>query len=198
MREENLDSLKVVLLGNSGVGKTSLVIRAMTGEYPSQSDPTVCVQHHRKIAKIGQNEVAIYIWDTAGQEQFQALTPLYCHSASCALIVMSVDDRDSATGISGWIELLEKSCDQLPPLILLVNKIDREAAAVISPEEIEGTYRKTFNSIFFVSAKTGEDVDFAFEEAARAAFRFQSGMGFVSKRRDGLQTLERSGKAVCC
>jgi small GTP-binding protein len=198
MDDENLESLKVVLLGNSGVGKTSLVICAMTGEYPAQSDPTVCVNHHRKVVKIGQKEVAIYIWDTAGQEQFQALTPLYCHSASCAIIVAAVDDRDSFKGISGWIELLEKSCDQIPPLILLVNKIDREDAAVVSPEEIEGTYRKTFHAIFFVSAKTGEDVDFAFEEAARVAFRFQSGVGFVSKRRNVSQFPERSGTADCC
>jgi small GTP-binding protein len=137
MERANLESLKVVLLGNSGVGKTSLVIRAMTGEFSGQSDPTVCVNHHHRIVNVGQKEVDIYIWDTAGQEQFQALTPLYCHSAACALIVAAVDDRDSFKSIQGWIDLLEKSCDEVPPLVLLVNKVDRTDAAALSPEEIE-------------------------------------------------------------
>jgi small GTP-binding protein len=198
MERSDISSLKAIMLGNSGVGKTSLVIRAMTGEYPLQSDPTVCVNHHRKIVQVGQKEIPIYIWDTAGQEQFQALTPLYCHSATCALIVAAVDDRDSFRAISGWIELVEKACDEMPPLILLVNKIDRQEASVVSPEEIEGTCRKIFHAIFFVSAKTGEDVDFAFDEAAKAAYKFQSGASFTSMRRDPLQPVDRSVTENCC
>jgi small GTP-binding protein len=192
------NSLKTVLLGNSGVGKTSLVIRAVTGECPCEPDPTVCVNHHRKVVNIGQKEVEVYIWDTAGQEQFQALTPLYCHSAACALIVAAVDDRDSFKGLPAWISLLEQSCDEPPPMILIANKIDREEAALVSQEEVERAYRKTFHAIFFVSAKTGQDVDFAFEEAARAAYKFHNGAAFTNQARDGPDLDGAHEGSSCC
>jgi small GTP-binding protein len=191
-------SLKTVLLGNSGVGKTSLVIRAVTGEWPSDPDPTVCVNHHRKVVSVGQREVEVYIWDTAGQEQFQALTPLYCHSAACALIVAAVDDRDSFRGIPAWVDLLAQSCDEPPPMILLANKVDREDGALVSQEEVERLYRGAFHAVFFVSARTGQDVDAAFEEAARAAYRFQSGAALAAPAPGPLAVAPGRRAGRCC
>jgi small GTP-binding protein len=168
-------SVKVVLLGNSGVGKTSIVYRWISPDPVPRLEPTVGVNHRRRTSVVENREVDVYIWDTAGQEQYKALTPLYAHSSSCALIVASITDAESFEAIPRWTDVLHQSCDIPPPLILLVNKIDLTNGVVASISEIEVTYRKQFHAIFFVSAITAEGLDAAYNEAVLVAFRFQTG-----------------------
>jgi small GTP-binding protein len=175
MDQEEKVSVKVVLLGNSGVGKTSIVYRWISPDPLPRPEPTVGVNHRRRTSRVGDREVDVYIWDTAGQEQYKALTPLYAHSSSCALIVASITDAESFEAIPRWAEVLHQACDAPPPLILLVNKMDLTAAAVASISEIEVTYRKQFHAVFFVSAVTAEGLDAAYNEAVFVAFRFQTG-----------------------
>jgi small GTP-binding protein len=184
-------NLKVVLLGNSGVGKTSFVCRLTTGDTPRQIDPTVGVNHQRKSVIIAAEEVNVYVWDTAGQEQFQALTPLYCHSAACALVMAAGDDLSSFNAIPNWIELLDRSCDRKPPMILLVNKSDRPS--ILTAEDVEKKYRENFEAIFFVSAMTGESVETAFIEAAQAAYDFQVG----APSQPELKPVQERAKGCC-
>jgi GTPase SAR1 family protein len=80
------------------------------------------------------------LWDTTGQEQFQALTPLYAHSAATALIVVAIDDIDSVNGTQIWTDVLNRSCDKPPPMLLLANTMDRGDRAVITKESITGRY----------------------------------------------------------
>jgi small GTP-binding protein len=168
-------ALKIVILGNSGVGKTSLITRLKTGECPSHIDPTVGVNHQCHSVQIGKDQIRVFLWDTAGQEQFQALTPLYCHSASGALIVCAINDIESFKAIPKWLEFLETSCLPVPPVVLVVNKVDRQADAVLQSEEISERFRPKFRSIFFASAMTGESVENVFTDVAEAAFEFQGG-----------------------
>jgi small GTP-binding protein len=175
-------SCKVVILGNSGVGKTSLVMQWTTGDYEAQIGPTIGANHQRKTITVQEEEVDLFLWDTAGQEQFQALTPLYAHSASTALIVVAIDDLDSFKGIPTWTELLNRSCDKPPPMLLLVNKMDRADRAATSKEDIKERYGPGFQAIFFVSASTGEGVDPAFSHAGELAYEFTLQSGNVAKR----------------
>jgi small GTP-binding protein len=167
--------LKAVVLGNSGVGKASLIVRWKTGKKCQKPNPTVCIDHLRKPVNLNGRVIDLYVWDTAGQEQFQALTPLYCHSASCAIIVAAVDDDDSFAAIPNWVRMLEDSCDAPPPKVLFVNKIDRRSGASPTPEKVEDDYAAQFRDIFFISAETGEGVDAAFCAAADAALQFTAG-----------------------
>jgi small GTP-binding protein len=182
--------VKVILLGNSGVGKTSLITRLKTGQFPSKIDPTVGVNHQCHPVLIGHEQVTIFLWDTAGQEQFQALTPLYCHSSSTALIVCARNDISSIHAIPTWFNFLTTACENVPPVILIVNKNDRLAEAVMTEEEIREQFGGQFRSIFYTSALTGENVDTVFFEAAQAAFVFQG------KTIDSMITNEDS--SGCC
>jgi small GTP-binding protein len=175
-------SCKVVILGNSGVGKTSLVMQWTTGDYEAQIGPTIGANHQRKTITIQGDDVDLFLWDTAGQEQFQALTPLYAHSAAAALIVVAIDDLDSFKGISTWTELLNRSCDKPPPMLLVVNKMDRASKATTSKEDIKERYGPGFQAIFFASASTGEGVDPAFSHAGELAYDFALQSGNVCKK----------------
>lgn len=165
-------SLKIVLLGNSGVGKTSLVNRWITGAHNKSITPTVGANHQKKTVNIDGQPVDLFIWDTAGQEQFQALTPLYTRSASCAIITASIIDRDSFNSLDMWKELLVNSCENVPPMVLVVNKSDLANEDSVSNEEIEEKYIGAFDGIFFSSAFTGEGVDEAFMQAGKQGLNF--------------------------
>jgi small GTP-binding protein len=186
---------KVVLLGNSGVGKTSLVMQWTTGNYEAQVGPTIGANHQRKTITINREDVDLFLWDTAGQEQFQALAPLYAHSAACAVIVAAVDDADSFRGIATWMDLVNRSCDKPPPMVLFVNKMDKTDRIKFSREEIKDRYKATFSGIFFVAARTGEGVEAAFSHAAECAYEFL--VETMQVRKKSLE-LGDSGKSGCC
>jgi small GTP-binding protein len=174
---------KIVLLGNSGVGKTSLVSRWVTGQCSAQVTPTIGANHQRKTVVIDTTDVDLFLWDTAGQEQFHALAPLYAHSAAGALIVASILDLESVKGIQTWLDLVNRSCDHTPPILLLVNKMDKSENAVLTTEEIKTEFAPLFAAIFFVSAVTGEGVGPAFDTIGEMAFKFpSSGSTTASKK----------------
>jgi small GTP-binding protein len=146
-------------------------MRWASGVYHSGIPSTIGANHQRKVISLRHAEVDLYVWDTAGQEQFQALTPLYARSAAAAVIVAAADDKASFSAITDWIHLLESSCDRVPPQILAINKTDL-GECVLSEDDIHNEYGEKFQSIFHVSAKTGESIDTIFLSAAQIAYDF--------------------------
>lgn len=197
MQENTRTSFKAVLLGDSGVGKTSLVTQWITGTYQRNTNPTVGANHQRKRVTIDNREVDIFLWDTAGQEQFQALTPLYARSASVAVLTTSVIDTTSFDSIDRWLELLSTATEDKPPVVLVVNKIDLMDEAEISRESIEEKFTGKFDGIFFVSAATGEEVNNMFMFAAEAGYRFSADMNVAPKGQNLEETTAVEGKCNC-
>jgi small GTP-binding protein len=144
-----------------------------TENYEAQVGPTVGANYQRKTISVNGQSLDLYLWDTAGQEQFHALAPLYAHSASCAVIVVAIDDPASFRGIPSWTNLINQSCDTPPPpMMLFVNKMDKARSVGVSIEEIKERYKDMFPAIFFVSASSGEGVDPAFNHAGECAYHF--------------------------
>jgi small GTP-binding protein len=137
-------SRKIILLGNTGVGKTSLVTRWVDGHWDPESPPTIGTSNSFKNVEIGQKTVKVTIWDTAGQEQFRSITPLYVRGARAAIIVASTDSPNSFDAIPSWLEMVG---------ITLTKSIE--------------LYRSNFVTIFTVSAPTGQKVDELFLKASR-------------------------------
>ena len=188
-------TLKIVLLGSSGVGKTSLInywINGISSENKS-STPTVGANHQKKITEIDDKEVELFIWDTAGQEQFQALTPLYVRSAACAIICTSIIDADSFNTIDTWIHLIKDSCEKEPPLILCVNKVDLANDETMSNQKIEEMYESKFSNIFFASAVTGEGVEMLFMQSGRLGLNFSPSIQKIENPQQNQQK-----KEGCC
>lgn len=190
-------SCKIILLGNSGVGKTSLVSRWTSPTFDPSIRPTIGVNHQRKRIQLGSDEVDLFIWDTAGQEQFRALTPLYTRSASFAVITVAVNDLASFGSIASWIDLVAKTCDHVPPLALAVNKMDLAEEIVLSEEQILEKYAQPFEDrVFFVSALDGRGVGDMFARAAADAFEhYKRTNGFVPRSDAGAREDNGSG---CC
>jgi small GTP-binding protein len=166
--------VKIVLLGNSGSGKTALINRWNVGVLdPCPNLPTTgpdCVT--KRLDVDGHGSVSVSVWDTAGQEKFRSLVPSYARDSQLILLTVSVSDDESFQAIPSWVTQVNEGCKIPPPIVLVVNKMDLVEDAVYSTEEIHKTYECQFLGIFFVSAKSGDNVDLLFDFAVPEAVKF--------------------------
>ena len=158
---------KAVIIGESNVGKTSLVQRLITGTFSQSLESTIGVSNSKKVFETASNgPVELCIWDTAGQEIFHSLVPLYSRSASVCILVCSVDVEKSLDNIQQWVHTIKESCDPIPPIILALNKIDLAQENDETLSNLKKTYPNTFVNEFTCSALTGEGVEELFLCAA--------------------------------
>lgn len=168
-------SIKAVILGASGVGKTSMVDRWVTGLWNPAVTQTVSVWHQKKTVDVDGDKVDVYLWDTAGQEKFQALVPLYARSASVAILVASAEEPSTFENLKNSIEVLDNSCEVKPPCVLAINKVDLlEDSNRYCLDDIEQTYGIRFVKLFYCSAMTGEGIEETFLEATAEGYKFFS------------------------
>ena len=155
---------KVVLLGPSSVGKTSLLQRFIMGIWDPEAKPTIGAVNQIKTMKIDEEDVDVFIWDTAGQERFRSLIPSYVRGAQAAIIVVSYDKPQSFSEIQEWKKFINEFSPGIP-VILAINKTDLNI-------NIEGKYDLSdFYKVVRCSAKDGSCVDALFIDAATAGYR---------------------------
>jgi small GTP-binding protein len=160
---------KVILLGNSGVGKTSLANRWILNDFEPDIAQTIGPRNTIRSVEVGGRQVKVALWDTAGQEQYRAIAPLYIRGARSACVVASLDSPESFDALSTWLELLDSSQDGPVASVLAVNKIDLRDAIQHDVGDLVSAHRAKFSATFLVSARSGEGVDAMFREVARFA-----------------------------
>jgi len=157
-------TLKILVIGESGVGKSSLLLRFVDDSFDPDQPATIGVDFKVKTISIDNNDVKLAIWDTAGQERFRTLTPSYYRGAHGAIFVYDVCSRESFNKLSQWLSELETYSTKSNIVKMLVgNKIDKENRQVTRDE---GTRFARKHSMLFIeaSAKTREGVQCSFEE----------------------------------
>ncbi|KAF1330391.1 Rab11 family gtpase, partial [Globisporangium splendens] len=117
-------SHKIVLLGNSGVGKTNLLSRLNKGEFSTEFTSTVGVEFLTHKMQVNDVEVKAQIWDTAGQERFHAMMATYYRKAVGALLIFDVRDRQNLLGIEEWLDQLLNVAEPGLHAVLVGNKCD--------------------------------------------------------------------------
>jgi small GTP-binding protein len=157
-------SLKVVVIGDSSVGKTCFSLRYLTGEFSTQTRPTIAAGFCNANLKLGKVDIDLLIWDTAGQEAYRGLTSQYYRDAKIALIVFDLTNPSTLKSVNDWhTRLLD--ANQSPVVVVLVgNKLDlpnrqvsRDQGEAVAAE-IKALYREA-------SAMTGKGVTEVFEDA---------------------------------
>jgi len=162
-----LTTLKLLIIGESGVGKSSLLLRFTDDAFDPEQAATIGVDFKVKTININASKVKLAIWDTAGQERFRTLTPSYYRGGQGAILVYDVTNRDSFVRIENWLAELDTYSTNPDIVKMLVgNKCDMEAqgARVVSKEEGLNCARKHQMMFIEASAKTREGVQCAFEE----------------------------------
>ncbi len=136
MSEDDYDMIfKVVLIGDSGVGKTNLLSRYLKNEFSFDSKTTVGVEFGAKRIDLDGVKIKAQIWDTAGQERFRSITNAYYKGAKGALLVYDVTRRETFDNINKWVPELKQSGDKDVTIILVGNKTDLETDRQVSTEE---------------------------------------------------------------
>uniref|UniRef100_A0A0K8TS83 small monomeric GTPase n=1 Tax=Tabanus bromius TaxID=304241 RepID=A0A0K8TS83_TABBR len=164
--------LKVVILGDGGVGKSCLMNRFVSNRFDENSFHTIGVEFMNRDIEVDGEKYTLQIWDTAGQERFRALrTPFYRGSDIC-LLSYAVDDRDSFKGLIQWREEFLKYADvkvEHFPFIVVGNKCDVESQQrKVSLEEVSSWCQELHVSSFIeTSAKNATNVHEAFVLAVR-------------------------------
>ena len=157
-------SIKVILLGDSSVGKSSLIERLKSNSFNSNQTATIALEHHNIIIKVNSSIVRMQIWDTAGQEKFDSIASTYYKSADVVIFVYSINIRNSFERVSQWAKQVEEysSIDEQQIRILIGNKVDLNNERVVSTDEGKDLAKK-IGCIHFVEVsckdKTNEEND---------------------------------------
>lgn len=161
---------KVVLIGDSAVGKSNLLSRFARNEFDSNSKATIGVEFQTQMVEIDGKEVKAQIWDTAGQERFRAVTSAYYRGAVGALIVYDISRRGTFDSIKRWLEELTTQNDSTIARMLVGNKCDLENIREVSTEE--GKSLAEEEGLFFMetSALDSTNVQTAFEIVIREIY----------------------------
>jgi Ras-related protein Rab-5C len=167
--------IKIVVIGSSWVGKTTLIRAYITGSFEALVEETVQLAISTKTTYIGNRLVELHISDTAGQEKYQSLVPNFYRNAQGALIVFDVTSPDSFKNVRYWINELSATMPDSFIICIVGNKIDLEQARRVTAEE--GRLFASENGAFYqeTSALTGSGVGEPFQRIAEKVIETEQG-----------------------
>ena len=201
MKEENkLLEAKIITLGDSRVGKSSLIVQFIENKFAFNYMSTIGFDLKRKIIKLkNEEEIKIVIHDTAGQERFRSLTANYIKKANGILLVYDVTDKQTFENIGQWMDSIEEESGDKLPIILVGNKIDLKEERVISREEGEKKAKQYGLKFYETSAKEGNDVDNCFIELAELiAEKIIQKKSNIKDKNQKLNAKPKKKKKDCC
>ncbi|CAG9327598.1 unnamed protein product [Blepharisma stoltei] len=159
------ESAKVVILGDSGVGKSSLVYRFTRHEFKDSWNVNIGANVEETKIDVGNNEsVSLFVWDTAGQERFRSITRIYYQGARAAAIVYDITINKSFESCGYWVKELQNN-EPGCLLFLVGNKIDKEPR-VVNQQEAKEFADEHGMEFIETSAKSAENVDALFRQIA--------------------------------
>ena len=192
---------KFIIVGNSAVGKSCLLLRFDEERFQPIHDVTVGVTFSIKMVSIEGQDVKVQVWDTAGQEIFRSITRSYYRDSACAIIVYDITDQSSFAKVEDWIRDVRNLAPSDCLLALVGNKLDLEAQRAVQKSEGQELAEKHGLLFFETSAATGENVQELFNECVAAVYTRAKGsntQNVVRKISIEEQNTNNEGKSGCC
>jgi small GTP-binding protein len=163
--------MRVIMIGDPFVGKTSLLNRAMGGKFKTEESTTLGANWHLFTHECAGGQVELQIWDTAGSEKYRALGPLYYRSAVGAIVVYDITSRTTFENVQRWISSFTATAGMNVVIIVIGNKSDdNDAREVTDREGLEWCEEHNYDW-YETSAKTGQNVQTVFEMLAEKVSR---------------------------
>ena len=155
---------KVIIIGDTAVGKSNILSRYVKDEFSSNSKSTVGVELGIKFLKIKNTKTKIQIWDTAGQERYRAITSSYFKGSNGCFIVYDITNEASFNNIENWYEQIQKETSKDIPILLVGNKCDLEDERKVPIEKGKEKAQNLNCAFFETSALKKINIDKIFEE----------------------------------
>lgn len=196
-RKDGYDmQIKLLTIGNSGVGKTCLLLRYANDSFSPTFITTIGIDFKIKTVEIDGKRIKLQIWDTAGQERFKTITTSYFRGAQGIMLVYDCTDRNSFNSIKTWVEEIDRNADKHVNKILIGNKCDvEESARNVTRAEGERLAREYNMAFFETSAKKNIGVEDAFMTIARQVVdRISKDGGHIAGRSAATASSAGSGR----
>ena len=158
--------VKILLVGNSGVGKSCLLVRFCDDSYESNSMSTIGVDFKTKLLSIDNKNICLQVWDTAGQERYHSITSSYYKGAQGVLVVYDITNRDSFDSVDEWVNEITLTNKNIA-IILVGSKCDQESDRKVSREQGEIKSKEIGCLFYEASSKVGLGVGEIFEELVK-------------------------------
>lgn len=161
--------IKILTLGETEVGKTSIVLRYSDDKFQDSKIATIGIDFKIKIIKKGKEKIKVSIYDTAGQERFQNIVKHYYRGANGVLLIYDITKRKTFEKLNFWINDLKENSDDNLFIYLIGNKNDLEENREVSYKEASEFAKEKNFPYIEVSAKTGNNIHKLFDEAIKGA-----------------------------
>ena len=204
MEKEPYDLLfKLILIGDSSVGKSNILLNYLKGEFDKNSKATVGVEFGTKNIMINNKKIKIQIWDTAGQERYRSITSAYYKGAKGALIVYDITRKNTFDNIDKWISDLKLNGDKNICILIVGNKSDLNEQREVD-KELGKKKAEMFKTAFMeTSALNGENISKAFEEVIEQIYQLNKNAFEENAKKDidrgvNLNENKDDNKKKCC
>ncbi|KAK8808498.1 hypothetical protein WA158_008399 [Blastocystis sp. Blastoise] len=192
---------KLLLIGDSGVGKSCLLLRFADDAYSDSYITTIGVDFKIRTVDIDGKTVKLQIWDTAGQERFRTITSSYYRGATGIIIVYDVTDQDSFNNVKQWLHEIDRYANENVNKLLVGNKCDLTAKKVIGYETAKEFADSLGIEFVETSAKNATNVETAFLTMAREIMKKQRDAPEAGKEKKKLVVAAKNNKEDkkgCC
>ena len=169
--EEYEMMVKVIIIGDSSVGKTNIMNKYLKNEFLEDSKATVGVEFGSKLFKIEGHNIKAQIWDTAGEEKYKAITGAYYKGSKGAFVVYDITRKESFDSVDRWINDLKSTGDSKMTIILIGNKCDLEDKREVPKEKGEEKARSFGCAFLETSALSGNNIEKGFEMMISEIFK---------------------------
>eukprot|EP00933_Yihiella_yeosuensis_P045093 TRINITY_DN40409_c0_g1_i1.p1 TRINITY_DN40409_c0_g1~~TRINITY_DN40409_c0_g1_i1.p1 ORF type:complete len:215 (-),score=57.29 TRINITY_DN40409_c0_g1_i1:95-739(-) len=188
---------KLVLIGDSGAGKSSLLLRFADDAFTDSYITTIGVDFRFKTIQVEKKTIKLQIWDTAGQERFRTITSAYYRGADGIILVYDICDRESFNNIDSWLNEVQRYQTDGTCKIIIGNKCDMSSDRQVTPEEAKKKAEDLGLAFIECSAKDATNVEAAFDilsaeliakreqHGARAPRQGGSGIGLLQPKNAG-------------
>ena len=200
-------TLKLLILGDSNVGKTSLLLTYADNYFPDSHVATIGIDYKIKEVEIDGLKLKLQIWDTSGQERFRSMTHTFLRNANGIAFVYDITNKKSFEGVKNWIKDAENNGTGFEK-ILIGNKIDLEGKREVSHDYAEKYANKKKIKTFETSAKTSINVNEPFDYLAKLIIKDKTKEEIIAKFGDNNENLNinkknenkgtKSSKKDCC
>ena len=191
-----IPNCKVIMLGNSSVGKTSIVLRFYKSTFPEESQPTIGAAYISKIIDTEKGKINLNVWDTAGQERFKSIIPLYLRGSHAALFVCSPDEPSSINGLEKWKQILDKNSDGKVFGYVALNKCDILKEDSDFPVRVSNFAKMYGFKYFETSALKEKNIIELFNQIAEDASEIIS--FDVQQSNESLVAVRKEKNSSCC